>query len=248
MTTLVLGATGATGRHLVTQLLARGEHVRAMVRSLERVPDQLRDERVELVEGNVLELDDAGLDELVAGCTGFASCLGHNLTFKGIYGHPRRLVADSVTRVCEAIHRMAPEKPVRFTLMNTAGNSNRDLDEPLGLGARIVIGALRVALPPHPDNEEAADYLRVHVGQADDRIEWVVVRPDSLIDEDEVTPWTAHASPTRDAIFNAGKTSRINVGAFMADLLTKDELWTAWKGQMPVLYNDEREAPQALAA
>lgn len=44
-------------------------------------------------------------------------------------------------------------------------------------------------------------------------------------------------APTRSAIFNAGQTSRINVAHFMADLLTDDTRWSAWSGQMPVLYN-----------
>ena len=37
--------------------------------------------------------------------------------------------------------------------------------------------------------------------------------------------------------FNAGKTSRINVGNFMANLINDDDLWNKWKGQMPVIYN-----------
>ena len=36
---------------------------------------------------------------------------------------------------------------------------------------------------------------------------------------------------------DAGKASRINVGHFMADLITDDETWDRWKGKMPVLYN-----------
>lgn len=39
------------------------------------------------------------------------------------------------------------------------------------------------------------------------------------------------------AIFAPGQTSRINVGHFMADLITRDDTWARWKGQMPVIYN-----------
>lgn len=240
MTTLVLGATGATGRHLVAQLLAKGERARAVVRSKERLPPALRDDaRVELIEGTVLDMDDAAVDEAVRGCRAVASCLGHNLTLRGIYGSPRRLVTDSVRRVHEAVHRARPNEKVRFALMNTAGNSNRDLDEPVAALPRLLTAVLRVALPPHADNEGAADYLRVDVGQTDELMEWVAVRPDTLVDEAEVSPWSVHPSPIRDPLFNAGKTSRINVGAFMASLLTDDALWDAWQGKMPVLYNVE---------
>ena len=87
------------------------------------------------------------------------------------------------------------------------------------------------------DNEKAADYLRTRVGQDDGAIEWAAVRPDSLINEDKVTEYDLYSSPIRSAIFNAGKTSRINVGHFMAELITDEDTWNKWKGQMPVIYN-----------
>jgi hypothetical protein len=68
-------------------------------------------------------------------------------------------------------------------------------------------------------------------------VEWVAVRPDDLIDETEVSAYDVHPSPIRSAIFDPGQTSRINVGHFMADLITGDDIWPQWKGQMPVIYN-----------
>jgi hypothetical protein len=65
----------------------------------------------------------------------------------------------------------------------------------------------------------------------------VAVRPDTLINEDIVTEYEIYASPARSALFNPGKTSRINVGYFMAKLIVDNELWNKWKGQMPVIYN-----------
>ncbi|MBT4397934.1 MAG: NAD(P)-dependent oxidoreductase, partial [Bacteroidetes bacterium] len=41
--------------------------------------------------------------------------------------------------------------------------------------------------------------------------------------------------PIKSAIFDKSKTSRTNVAHFMADLITDDEVWTKWKGQMPVI-------------
>ncbi len=121
--------------------------------------------------------------------------------------------------------------------MNTMGNRNRDLNEPISFAEKCVVGLLRLLLPPHVDNEQAADYLRSKVGQNDKLIEWTAVRPDNLIDEDEVTPYDVYPSPIRSAIFDAGQTSRINVGHFMADLITEDDIWQQWQGQMPVIYN-----------
>ena len=99
------------------------------------------------------------------------------------------------------------------------------------------MGMIRSLLPPQLDNENAADFLRTQLGQNNSLIEWVAVRHDSLVDEDKVSKYELHPSPIRSAIFNSGKTSRINVGHFMAELITDDETWQLWKGQMPVIYN-----------
>jgi len=95
--------------------------------------------------------------------------------------------------------------------MNTTGNRNRDLAEPISIVQKCVILLLRLLLPPHVDNEEAADSLCSEVGQNNSLIEWSAVR---LIDESEVAAYEVHALPTRSAIFDAGTTSRSNVCHF----------------------------------
>ncbi len=238
MTILVVGASGATGRLLVEQLLNRGQSVKAIVRSPDKLPEVLKNhDHLSVTRASVLDLSDAEMAQHVNGCTAVASCLGHNLNWNGIYGHPRRLVTHATRRLCNAIKANKAEKPTKFVLMNTAGNSNRDLLEPISFGQRCVIGLLRLLLPPHVDNEKAADYLRTDVGQDDKVIKWAAVRPDTLINEVNVTEYEVHPSPTRSAIFNAGSTSRINVAHFMADLITDDDTWNRWKGRMPVIYN-----------
>lgn len=240
MTTLVVGASGATGSLLVEQLLKRGENVKIIVRSPDLLPENIRKhDKLSVIHASVLDLSDAEMTQHVSGCDAVASCLGHNMTFKGMYGHPRKLVTDATRRLCDAIRANKAEKPVKFVLMNTTGNRNRDLSEPISFGQKCVIGLIRVMVPPHVDNEQAADYLRTIVGKNDGAIEWAAVRPDTLIDESEVTEYEVHASPIRSAIFDAGKTSRINVGHFMAELITDDLAWDKWKGQMPVIYNKE---------
>ncbi len=237
MTILVVGGSGATGQQLVTQLLRQGQNVKAIVRSARNLPESLRNQNhLSIIEASVLALSDSEMAEHVAGCDAVASCLGHNLTFKGIYGKPRGLVADATRRLCAAIKANKPEKPVKYVLMNTSGNRNRDLEEPISFGQKCVIGLLRLFLPPHIDNEKAAAYLRTQIGQQDTTVEWVAVRPDGLINEVEVTDYEVHPSPIRSAIFNAGQVSRINVGHFMAKLICNATLWQKWKGQMPVIY------------
>lgn len=243
MDILVVGATGATGRLLVRQLLDHGHRVRAIVRSPERFREDVPDhDRLSVIHASVLDLSDDEMRHHVDGCSAVASCLGHNMTFRGIFGPPRKLVTDATRGLCHAIKANsipagASDTPTRFVLMNTAGNANRDLDEPVSFGQKCVIALLRLLLPPHPDNEKAADYLRTRIGPDDDQVEWVAVRPDGLVDHAEVSEYEVHQSPTRSAIFDPGETSRINVAHFMAELITDEVTWNRWKGRMPVIYN-----------
>ena len=238
MKIFIAGATGATGRLLLEQLLARGHQVVAVVRSAASLPDALRqDVNLTLVEASLLDLSETQLTELLAGCDAAASCLGHNITLKGIFGPPHRLVTDAVRRLCQAVKANRPNAPVRFVLMNTTGNRNPDADQPFTFGEKLVLGLMRTLVPPQSDNEAAAEYLRTQIGQNDPLVEWVAVRPDGLIDLDVVTDYSQHPSPIRSAVFNAGQTSRINVAHFMAELMSNDALWQEWKGQMPVIYN-----------
>ena len=238
MKILVVGASGATGTQLVEQLLMNKQDVIVIVRSPETLPKSWKNNNnVQIIEASLLDLSDKEMRDIVNGGQAVASCLGHTMNWKGIYGQPTKLVTDATRRLCDAIRTNNNQHPTKFVLMNTTGNRNRDLNEPISFAQKCVIGLLRLLLPPHVDNEKAADYLRTQIGQNNKFIEWAVVRPDGLINEDEVTDYEIHASPTRSAIFNAGKVSRINVGHFMAGLITEDNLWVKWKGQMPVIYN-----------
>ena len=122
----VVGASGATGRHLVEQLLIQKHKVKAIVRSPEKLPESWKtNSNLQLITASILDLSDRELEEIVHDCQAVASCLGHNLTWKGIYGQPRKLVTDATRKLCDAVKANKPEQAVRFILMNTTGNSNR---------------------------------------------------------------------------------------------------------------------------
>jgi nucleoside-diphosphate-sugar epimerase len=237
---LVLGASGATGSLVVQQLLQQGVDVVAIVR-----PESLLEQRMAHEPGyvevrvNVAELGDADWAAHLNGCDAVLCCLGHNLTFRGMFGQPRSLVADAIENVACVLAARDADQKAKIVLMNSSGVSNRDIPEKPQLSQRLVIALLRVLLPPHADNETAADFLRTSIGQGHRNIEWAAVRPDSLTDEDSVTDYDLEPSPIRNAIFDAGATSRINVANFMCRLLTEPELWRTWKGQMPVIYNSQ---------
>lgn len=237
---LVVGASGATGKLLVADLLKRDTRVTAIVRtpvSLKNTFDNYPNYRE--VSASVTEMSDKELSPLLRDCDVVLSCLGHNLNFLGMFGEPRRLVTDTIGKVSRVIGSLKPDKKVKVILMNSTGNSNRDIPEKPPLSQRFVVSILRQLLPPHVDNEQAADFLRTCIGQSHPFIEWVAVRPDSLTDEVEVSEYDIHQSPIRNAIFDAGPSSRINVANFMARLATDSELWDVWRGKMPVIYNAE---------
>ncbi|WP_397447543.1 NAD(P)-dependent oxidoreductase [Polaribacter sp. R77954] len=238
MTVLVAGASGATGSKLVEQLVQKDYRVRVMVRSPEKLPNSWKNNvNIQIISASILELSDEELKNYTQNCDAVVSCLGHNLTWKGVYGQPRKLVTEATQRLCNAIKKNNSKQSVKFILMNTTGNRNRDINEPISFAQKLVIGLLRLILPPHVDNEKAADYLRTQIGQNNKSIEWVAVRPDNLINEDKVSEYEIYPSPIRSAIFNSGQTSRINVGHFMASLVSNDTFWNNWRGQMPVIYN-----------
>jgi len=235
---MVLGSSGATGRLVVSQLLKQNIEVVALIRPSSDIPVEFASQaKLKIIKTEITDIKESVLIDYLADCNGVISCLGHNLTFKGMFGHPKLLVTNSIEKLCQAIERANTGKTFKLILMNTTGNSNRDLTENPPTSQKVVISILRLLLPPHVDNEKAADYLRLRIGQNHKLIEWTAVRPDSLTDSEDVTKYDLFISPTKNAIFDAAPTSRINVANFMSRLICDDTLWGQWKGKMPVIYN-----------
>lgn len=238
-TTLVLGATGATGKQLVRQLLEKDQAVRVILRSKEKLMESLSDFAklgdLQVTEGTALDMTDDELESCVKGCDTIVSCLGHNMTMKGIYGKPRMLVKDSIKRVCNTAKKIQPGQ-TKVILMGSNGVSHPDgTDDIRPIGERFILGLLRWTVPPAVDNEQAAAYLNNIVGKEDSNIEWVVVRPNDLIDG-EVSEYNVFPKPI-GSLFGDGQTTRSNVAAFMSELILDEVVWKEWKYKMPVPQN-----------
>ena len=240
MKVLVLGATGATGRHVVHMLLQQQHHVVALVRNTETLSalDTEFGNQLTQIKGTALTLSDSQLSSLIAEADGVVTCLGHNLTLKGVYGAPRMLVRDSIKRIVNLTSAVRAN-PLKIVLMNSSGVRNKDQHEPISFMQHLVIGLIRALLPPHRDNEQAADYLRT-LDALNSSIQWTVVRPDALIDQDEVSEYDLEPAPIRSAIFDSGDVSRINVASVMSRLITDSNLWNEWQGKMPLVYNSQQ--------
>jgi NAD(P)H-binding len=270
-TTLVVGATGATGRHVVRQLLEqqqqaprRGIAGVAMVICLVRSrTDLLQALEVTtcpagllIYEGTVLELSDEKLQPLIENVDAIVSCLGHNLSIAGIWGSPRRLVTDSIQRLVQACQqRRDKEKelgkkktPIKLLLMSSDGVYIPNIDNPrTSWSGKFAFCLLRCLLPPHADNEAAASYL-LSLPKPEDNdenllIRWVMVRPTELLHEETASAFQLFDQPPPGGVLfgNTNFVSRINVATFMVQLLTDENLFQHYQFTCPVIHNKKDE-------
>ncbi|MFT5132278.1 MAG: nucleoside-diphosphate-sugar epimerase [Gammaproteobacteria bacterium] len=225
-----------TGQSLVKQLLDQNHKVRVVVRSSHKLPTDVRENpNTTIIEASVLDLSDEEMSEYTKDCDALVSCLGHVPNFNGMFGEPRKLCTETTRRLCEAIETNNPAKPIKYILMNTVGVRNPNLEEKRAWFERALLILLRHTLPPHKDNETAAEHLFQNVEKESKHIEWCVVRPDSLINA-EVSAYEVNESPTT-GILTGRPTSRSNVAHFMTELIENAELWSTWKFRMPVIMN-----------
>ncbi len=237
MKVLILGASGATGKLVVQQLVKRKIQVRIVVRESAIIPSNISgDKTIEIIKGNINDIDVSQIINLLKDCDSVISCLGHNISLKGIFGPPCKLVSNTVAKIIEALQFLNINQ--KFILMSTTAYTNKKINEKNTLGEKIIFSLLKVLLPPHKDNMLAADHLVYNIGSKTN-INWVAIRPDSLFDEEIESGYEIHEYKIRSPIFNPGKTSRINVSQFMAELITNDQLWQEWQYKTPVIYNKE---------
>jgi hypothetical protein len=236
-TVLLLGGTGRTGGRVLEQLLSRGVNVRAIVRSAGRLPaGVVGNPALTVIEADLLSMSDDELRRHVAGCDAVISCLGHNISLKGVFGPPRDLVTRAVSRVCGAVQALQPVEPVKLVLMSTVSvHRPGPIDARRGGLEKAVLVVLRALVPPAKDNQGAADFLCGDIGTADPFVEWVVVRPDTLL-EGDVSEYSLHEGLV-SSLAKADSTNMANVAHFMCELVEDPALFDRWAGKLPVIAN-----------
>jgi hypothetical protein len=117
------------------------------------------------------------------------------------------------------------------------------LDTRRGALERAFLWVLRGVLPPARDNQEAADFLHGSVGMTSPFLQWVAIRPDTLL-EGEVSAYSLHQGLV-NGLSAPGSSSMANVAHFMCELVENPTAWEAWKGKLPVIVN--AGAPVATA-
>jgi nucleoside-diphosphate-sugar epimerase len=236
-TVLLVGGTGRTGGRVLQQLLDRGINVRAIVRSPQKLPaGTAADARLTVVEADLLSLSDELLARQLLGCDAVISCLGHVLTISGIFGAPRDLVSRATARLCRGIEALQPATPVKFILMSSVSvNHPGRLEAHRGRLEKVFLRILCGVLPPARDNQQAANVLWRDIGPANPYVEWVAVRPDTLL-EGDVSQYALHEGLV-NSLVAPGSSTMANVAHFMCELVATPQTWQAWKGKLPVITN-----------
>ena len=94
MKLLIIGATGGSGRHLVTQALERGHAVTALVRTPAKM--NVNHQRLTVIKGNVLDLP--SVEQAVSGQDAVLCALGHKRWF-----YPNRILSQGTENIVNAM-------------------------------------------------------------------------------------------------------------------------------------------------
>ncbi len=241
---LVLGGTGRTGRRVVAQLLSRGVHVRAIVRSGARLPAEAAGHPgLRVTEAELMAMSDEELQRQMAGCEAVICCLGHTVSLQGVFGAPHDLMAQAVLRISRAARALHVSTPLRLALLSSVSvNDPAGLNSRRGSFERAALWAMRAVVPPARDNQLAADFLCLTIGPAHPHLEWVIVRPDTLI-EGEISRYAVHPGLVA-SLFQPDDSTMSNVAHFLCELACEARVWEAWKGQLPVIVDATAGSPR----
>ncbi|MGA0531701.1 NAD(P)-dependent oxidoreductase [Hansschlegelia sp. KR7-227] len=207
MKILVLGATGATGRLIVSKAAANGHTVVALVRSKAKAADIAG---AELVEGDAR--DPAALTRAIAGCDAVISSLGTAIS-------PFREVT-LLSTATRALVGVMVEQNIRRLVCITG----------LGAGDSRGHGGFffdRLFLPlmlrkVYEDKNRQEDVIRAS------KLDWIIVRPTVLNDK----PARGDIKALTDLSgVHGGAIARADVAAFVVQQLTTD----TWLHKAPLI-------------
>ncbi len=196
---LIVGATGGTGRMLVSQALDRGLQVTALVRDRSRLKDD--NPQLTVVQGDVLDV--GTLEAAMAGQDAVLSALGH----KRFFG-PTRILSEGTRNI---LHAMEAHKVPRLICETSLGIG----DSTGRLGAYYTFFVIPVILAFY-----FWDKTRQEQIIARSSVEWVIVRPGALTNGRK-QGWPRHG-PSVGSYFMTTSISRADVAGFMLNQLESD--------------------------
>jgi putative NADH-flavin reductase len=194
----IFGSTGGTGRELVRQALEQNHIVTAFARTPSKIGD-LRHENLEIVEGNVINLDD--VEKAVIGQEAILSALGS----------PSLKAGDTtLSNGTKNIIRTMEKHGVRRFICETSLGVGDSDGQPGFFFTKIVVPFLLKNV--FADKEIQERDIKAS------RLDWIIVRPGRLTNGKKTEKYRHGLDK---AI--AGSISRADVADFMLKQLARDE-------------------------
>ncbi len=205
MKILILGATGRTGKHILTEALKRGHEVSALVRDAAKLT--VASERLNAWEG--LPTDKSQLTQVAAGCAAIVNALNLSRTSDFPWAS-LRTPKDFLSQTMENSIEVCRELGIRRMLITSAWGVDETRKEiPAWFRWLIEHSNIQYAYEEHARQEEM---LR----KTD--LEWTIVRPAGLTN-------TAKTQKLQVSLNNQPKPkltiSRLSVATFLLDALEK---------------------------
>ncbi|MCI0450998.1 MAG: SDR family oxidoreductase [Candidatus Latescibacteria bacterium] len=160
MRILVIGATGGTGREIVTQALERGHDVVALARKPSKI--KITHERLRVVQGDVMNL--ASLETAVQGCEAVVCALGH----KRWIG-PSKILSEGTRNIVRAMEEHGVKRLVVETSLGVGDSFGR-------LGVVFTLFTMPFILPFY-----FYDKARQERVVRESALDWIIVRPGNLL-------------------------------------------------------------------
>jgi putative NADH-flavin reductase len=187
---LILGATGPTGRLVVTQALANGYDVTAFARRPDALPER---QKVRVIQGDVTK-DAGAFAEALAGQQAVISALGRGRQFRS-----HGLIEKSVKTIVPAMERLGPERLIFTSALGVGATAS---DAPL-LPRLFFTTLLR---------DIYADKAAGEVLIRGSRLAWTIAYPAKLTDGPATGKYTAGERP---ALPWFPQISRADLAAFL---------------------------------
>ncbi len=199
MNILIIGATGGTGRELVTQALAQGHHVTAFVRNPPQIT--LTHERLAVVKGDVLDYATVGL--AVQGKDAVVCALGHKRWFV-----PSTILSKGTGNVIRAMEKHGVRRLVCETSLGVGDSVGR-----LGLYYTLFVIPVIVFFY-FRDKGRQERLIRKS------NLDWIIVRPGQLTNGSQ--RGTYRHGENIGSFITTVRISRADVAEFMLKQLSED--------------------------